>query len=375
MRTPVIPLGIEARSFVAGPDTTDRASTLRQSLDIGPEDFVALFLGRLNFSSKANPYPMYLALEQAQARCTGKFHLIQAGWYPNEQMHTNTLRLAREMAPSVWVHSVGQVNGQARQDVYAAADVFISLSDNIQETFGLTVIEAMAAGLPVIASDWDGYRDTVADGVTGYLVPTTFPLPGIGIDLALTHGLMGREYNRYLLDVAQATAVDIDRTTEAVVRLAGSQSLRRRMGEAGRSRAFNNYDWPIIIKSYQDLWSNLEEARRASPVVHTAVAPPYPDPFSLFKTFASQTLSLSSVISLHQDWRPRFRSARESPLLSAPADLLVPAEIFDAMLEVLQRHRHAAVGALMDLHPSGKRRAMRAVMWLLKAGVIVVQRL
>ena len=41
----------------------------------------------------------------------------------------------------------------------------MSLADNIQETFGLTPVEAMAAGLPCVMSDWDGYRDTVRDGV------------------------------------------------------------------------------------------------------------------------------------------------------------------------------------------------------------------
>ena len=54
----------------------------------------------------------------------------------------------------------------------ASGDVFLSLPDNIQETFGLVVVEAMASGLPVLGSDWDGYRDLVVHGETGFLVPT-----------------------------------------------------------------------------------------------------------------------------------------------------------------------------------------------------------
>ncbi|MBI3542646.1 MAG: glycosyltransferase, partial [Deltaproteobacteria bacterium] len=65
-----------------------------------------------------------------------------------------------------------------RQDlhraVWQAADIFCSLADNVQETFGLTPLEAMAAGLPQVVSDWNGYRDTVRHGVDGFRVPA-FP--------------------------------------------------------------------------------------------------------------------------------------------------------------------------------------------------------
>ena len=42
----------------------------------------------------------------------------------------------------------------------------------MQETFGLTPIEAMACGVPQVVADWDGYRETVVEGETGFRVPT-----------------------------------------------------------------------------------------------------------------------------------------------------------------------------------------------------------
>ena len=83
----------------------------------------------------------------------------------------------------------------------------------------MSVIEAMFSGIPVVASDIDGPREQVVEGVTGLLVPArqTAPLAG------------------------------------ALARLAGDAALRARMGEAGRARALERYDEARITARTLDL--------------------------------------------------------------------------------------------------------------------------
>ena len=61
----------------------------------------------------------------------------------------------------------GKVPWNEIPNYYAIADIFTTASKT--ETQGLTVIEAMAAGLPVVALDDDSFRNVVIDGLTGYL--------------------------------------------------------------------------------------------------------------------------------------------------------------------------------------------------------------
>ena len=133
---------------------------------------------------------------------------------------------------------------------WAAADLFLSLVDNPQETFGLAPVEAMAAGLPVVVSDWDGYRYTVSDGVEGFRVPTLAPLlmPEQGEELASQHDHGLLTYQDYVGAVAQHVAVDTEAAAAAIARLAEDPALRQRMGEAGRQTVQQRFDWPVVAR-------------------------------------------------------------------------------------------------------------------------------
>lgn len=93
-----------------------------------------------------------------------KAHLLVVGWGPLE----NDLRqLTRELGIADNVHITGRVPDI--EDYYAAGDVFVFPS--IRESFGIVLLEAMAAKLPIVATDIPGPQEVVADGEVGLLVP------------------------------------------------------------------------------------------------------------------------------------------------------------------------------------------------------------
>ena len=168
-------------------------------------------------------------------------------------------------APNVTFHILDGNDRDLLGSLWAAGDIFVSLVDNIQETFGITPLEAMAAGLPVVASDWDGYRYTLREGQEAFLVPTLGgPPAALPHEFTASHGLGLTSYQSYVGVIAQHTAVHIGRATEALVRLIENPELRRKMGEAGRSRIRNTFDWTVVAPQYASLVTELNAIRQAS---------------------------------------------------------------------------------------------------------------
>jgi D-inositol-3-phosphate glycosyltransferase len=226
---------------------------------------------------------------------------VMAGWFPEAHERGLYEAAARIYAPDVETHFADGNDRERLADLWAGADVFLSLVDNIQETFGITPLEAMASGLPVVVSDWDGYRSSVRHGVDGFLVPTLGGPIGGGLGGAMVewHTIDMRSYQAYVAAVAQQTAVHAGRAGDALAELIRSPDLRRRMGEAGRARVRETYDWPVVARQIHALTDELAAIRAASadPVYRVPQDPVAGDPFRAFAAFASQTLTLETRLT------------------------------------------------------------------------------
>jgi starch synthase len=258
---PVIPLGVHCEDFDFDDETKAAA---RQALHIEADEIVALYVGRLVYAGKAHPFPIFQSLQVASERTGRRLVLVLCGRAPDDAIEAAYLAGAVKYAPDVRLIMVDSRDDAARMGAWAAGDLFVSFADGIQETFGLTPVEAMAAGLPAVVSDYNGYRDTVRDGLDGFRIATWAPQPGLaGEAYALRHELGVLNYPSYCWATASTTSVDLAQLIDRIIALVEQPELRRRMGAAGRQRAHEVFDWSGVYRQYQALWGELN-ARRAA---------------------------------------------------------------------------------------------------------------
>jgi len=375
-KLPVIPLGIHTADFDFTPAQRQQA---RQSWGVEDDALVVLFVGRLSFHAKAHPLAMYQALDVAAKKTGKKIVLVECGWFANEYIQKSYAEAAKQYCPDVEVlHLDGRV-AENRVAAWAGADVFCSLSDNFQETFGITPIEAMAAGLPVVVSDWDGYRDTVRQGIDGFRVPTVIPPAGLGRDLAQRHALGIDNYDMYCGYTCSFVAVDIHAPAQAFIDLFNSPELRTTMGQAGRTRARAVYDWAHIIPAYESLWQELGQIRAHESARFAALPHPWPerlDPFFSFQSYASRILTPElRVRRVDTDGRAaqdKLTQLTQLAMLNFAGVVLPSRQELEGMVAAADPNGQPALALVAHVEEARKAMAFRSIAWLIKIGLLAV---
>lgn len=350
---PHVPLGVDFTALQGG-----SREKMRAALNVPSDAVVILGLARFTEYDKVDLFPLL----QVMRLLPKNVYLVLAG----ARQGTKTPEMLE-----LWAKVMG-VEGRLRfkvdfadaekRDLLAAADVFVSPVDNVQETFGQSVVEAMAAGLPCVVSDFDGYKDTV-DASVGARVTTRS-----GVDLRELSHLAPLLYERPLhLLLGQSIEVDLHSLHHELERLVLDAPLRERLGKAARARAKSEYDWPVVIAKYEAVWRALEK-ETWSPPSNTA----HPLRLDFDRVFASYPTERVADARLVQ--RTELSRLPGTPWVIYPElkSLLVDDDVQAALLFCEQPQTVEALNALLGAGLQDRPSWVSGfiVTWLLKHGLI-----
>lgn len=254
MRLPVVPIGVDVASLQGG----DRVRG-RSLIGIPIDKVVLLYVGRFSPHDKMDLFPLLQAFARVREDGDADPVLLLAGSRQGSPYVDMIGMWAQGLGINDSVHILSDFDEDNKADIYAAADLFVSPCDNPQETFGLTVVEAMAAGLPVVVSDYDGYRETVP-AAAGLHIPTYVVDPGSDLsDLAPVD-----DRRSVHLRLGQGVAVDLAELSRALASLVKDAGLRRKMGQTGARHVARQFDWQVVIPQFEALWDELSLEARAT---------------------------------------------------------------------------------------------------------------
>ncbi len=358
LKTQIIPLG------VFPPSVASQDGSVRHRIGIPDSATILLSLSRLSCYTKADLLPLLLAFRGIARKASQDVRLVIAGATGQEHYPELLQAVIRELALEDRVVLLPDPDDQLKNSLYQAADIFVALSDNLQETFGLTLVEALVSGLPVVASDWDGYRSLIQEGKNGFLIPTTGPkeIPSLESIAPLQLDSLVQ------LSFSQAVATDLGVLSGRILALIENSSLRKGFAEAARKYS-KRFQWESVIQDYVSLWAQLSQNSRQSTTHQASLRAGILDYHQVFSHYSTHLLTDDAVCSLTPLGEEALSGKIPLRLYDAMGDLLS----FDLMSRVLTSFRDGkSLKTILtnSNHVSEKEKLRCHVLWLYKYGLI-----
>lgn len=373
-RLDVIPLGVDTERF----KPMDKMEA-RQMLNIPQDKFVMLWLGRLSAFDKADLYPLLIVFRRLVKK-NKDLLLVLAGHDRAANPHLPSLKqYVEELGIAEHVVFMQEYNVMNRNIIFSAADVFTSPIDNLQETFGLTPIEAMACGIPQIVSDFDGYKDTVLEGVTGFRIPTVWTKCDTDIQTA---GLLPCDVEHRLvfhhLLTAQSVALDLDYYESRIQLLIDNPELKQRMGEESRKRALSLYQWKHVIQHYDALWNELMQIEKSENKVKESGLMSFLEPhyFQDFEGYVSETIDTNCELSITEEGVEIVEGRFQYINHYAEEEVLMETKVaWEILYSISTRQTEVKIENLINQFQQYSGDVVkRAVMKLVKQGFVSIQK-
>ena len=351
-----IPLGVDSV------ETGSSQASARNLLGLPSAGMIFLCLGRLSPVDKSDLHPLLQAIAELHNRYgIQNCYLYICGQSSESDDYVASLaRLAGELGIEQQVLFNFELLADQKSLAYAAADVFVSLPDSVQESFGLTPVEAMSAGLPVVLSDWDGYRELICHGQQGYLVPTIWgDVDGLSAPTAFIDPVRAHFVQ------AQSVAVSQPELIDALWRLASDPILRKEMGRKGQCHFQKNFHWAGVIDRFDCIADQITQkpypphkptGRLHSLHFHKA-----------FSGYATHSLSENSLVKTTLSGRQALFHQKLSVCFDA-LDGVLPKSHLPALMESCLGG--ASVFFIRNQFKLARAQVDMAILWLLKHGLL-----
>jgi glycosyltransferase involved in cell wall biosynthesis len=354
----VIPFGLEAEDL----DRLDRKQC-RQEQGFSDSETIGLCLGRFSEYDKMDLFPLLQALQKIYQPGL-PWRLVLAG-------SVASVDYVRMM--ELWIRALGireavqirtDLSEKEKFSLFKAADFFISPSDNLQETFGITLLEAMAAGLPLIVSDFDGYRD-LAGPDFARRIPTRWGkldlLAPEGYAPLLDEAMLHRFF-------AQSICVDINEMAKALKEFFSQPGLCAEMGGKARKKFEECYAAPVVIRQLEGLWSHLKTDYSLADA-RSGPNPLFPDFYRAFSHYCTEELTPATKVSKTAFAVNLLAIGSQYPLL---ADMRQIVDWKGVMEVILCSFEGKKVEEIIRLLGEQEGRTYYLILWMLKHGILEI---
>ncbi|MXV21743.1 glycosyltransferase family 4 protein [Deinococcus xianganensis] len=224
-------------------------SQAKNLLNIPGDSILIVSLGRLSPLDKMDLTVTLQVIYQVCSEIADKsVHCVIAG-----SDHYGFAEVLRQFVESLGIGSnvsiLPNISEDEKSRLLIAADIFISLSDNIQESFGISLVEAISYELPIICSNWNGYRDIVIDGYNGFLIKTNM----ISSDNVIDEAYFDESWMDIHFVYSQLTVIDHDMAVNRILELSRSQRMREQMGLNGLRLYRERYTPAVAANNFVEI--------------------------------------------------------------------------------------------------------------------------